>query len=63
MSFMDHKPAKIEDIPVLDVERLGRTPWDPRTNPDGTIPSTPLIARLFLGLWDKRYRRGGMFGH
>ncbi|WP_445152061.1 hypothetical protein [Baekduia sp. Peel2402] len=59
---MDHKPTPLKDLPVLDVEKLGRTAWDPVMRADGTYAPTPLIYRLFFGIFDKEYRRGGRFG-
>lgn len=65
MSAMDNRYPSLEelerDLRDLGLDDLGRTPWDPVMRADGTYPPTPLFYRLYFGIFDKRYRRGGKF--
>jgi hypothetical protein len=40
-----------DEIPVLDVDRIFRAPWEPRTKPDGTRdPDLPFWTEFWKDL-------------
>lgn len=46
------------EIPVLDVDRIARAPWEPRTKPDGTRDPVLPIWKVCLNSLLHRRPRG-----
>ena len=52
------RATPVSEIPVLDVDKIGRAPWEPRTKPDGTRdPDLPFWTVFRKGLLDAFRRR------